>query len=399
MKICIAGKNNIAINVCSYILNNYPDLQIMGVVNRTDDGIDRFQRSYLKYLKDKGIPIVTLKELYTIPDLFFFSLEYDRIIKPYMFSTNKIYNVHFSFLPKYKGMYTSALPILHGAKESGVSLHLIDSGIDTGDILFQEKIELRSIETAKSLYLKYIKAGTSLVIDNFRTIVDGSYIAVRQKREEATYYSKNALDYSNLKIDLNVTAWQLSSQVRAFNFRDYQLPNVCGHDIVAMEIVDNRSCQPAGSIIEENEDYICLSTIDYDVLLFKDKQKEFFEYCAKNDLVSLKRIPKLSVYIHDSEKTHGWTPLMVAAYNNSIEVCEFLIKEGADVNACNFNGTTVVMYAKDAAIQTSNYDIIDMLLRAGANVFVKDNFERDIFDYLEKQSIEILQYIKKWLSF
>ena len=44
MKICIAGKNNIAVSVCSYLLKKYPDIPILVVKNRTDNGTDSFGR-------------------------------------------------------------------------------------------------------------------------------------------------------------------------------------------------------------------------------------------------------------------------------------------------------------------------------------------------------------------
>lgn len=68
-------------------------------------------------------------------------------------------------------MYTSALPILHAEERSGVTLHKIDSGIDTGDILCQKAIMLSPSETAKSLYKKYIQVGTDLVVENIDSIL------------------------------------------------------------------------------------------------------------------------------------------------------------------------------------------------------------------------------------
>lgn len=395
MQICIAGKNNIAIDVCSYISENYPDVKILAVTNKTDNGIDGFQRSFLKYVREKEIPVVTLQELYIIPDLIFLSLEYDKIIEPSKFSTSKLFNIHFSLLPEYKGMYTSALPILHGAFKSGVTLHTINSGIDTGDILCQKEIYLESCETAKSLYLKYIALGTELVIDNINSIINDLYIATPQKKEGSTYYSRKAINYSNIEIDLNVTAWQFSSQIRAYNFRDYQLPKVYGYNIVALDIKNTKSDKISGYPLEDNDDFICLSTVDYDVLFYKDRLNEVLQYCAEDNLFLLKKIPKLDVYLFDSEVTHGWTPLIVAAYNNSKDVCTYLIKRGADVNARNFNGTTVIMYAKDAALRTNDYEIISDLLEAGADPYIADYSGKNLFDYLQEQSIELLEFIKK----
>ena len=58
---------------------------------------------------------------------------------PKNFLNARLYNIHFSYLPAYKGMFTSALPIKNGEVDSGVTLHKIESGIDTGDIIDQIK--------------------------------------------------------------------------------------------------------------------------------------------------------------------------------------------------------------------------------------------------------------------
>ena len=69
-------------------------------------------------------------------------IEFDQIIKPTEFRSNRLFNIHFSYLPEFKGMYTSAIPILQGSTHTGVTLHGIDQGIDTGPIIAQEKFEI-----------------------------------------------------------------------------------------------------------------------------------------------------------------------------------------------------------------------------------------------------------------
>ena len=100
---------------------------------------------------DNNIEVVTLQTLYEINDLLFISLEYDEIIKPEMFETNELFNIHFSLLPAYKGVYTSIFPILNGEQYTGVTLHKIDSGIDTGAIVDQMKIEIKLTFTSSTL--------------------------------------------------------------------------------------------------------------------------------------------------------------------------------------------------------------------------------------------------------
>ena len=58
MNICIAGKNNIPIGVCRYVVEHYPQANVYAVVNRNESGVDGWQLSYLKYIQSE--PRVTL---------------------------------------------------------------------------------------------------------------------------------------------------------------------------------------------------------------------------------------------------------------------------------------------------------------------------------------------------
>ncbi len=133
MRICIGGKNNIAVDVCSHILEYYSELDVYVIPNKCDDGKDGFQRSFKKFAKEKHVPIVYLSDVYPWADLVFFSVEFDRIIRPEKFASKQLFNIHFSILPKYKGCHTAAMPILNGEELGGVTYHLMDRGIDTGD--------------------------------------------------------------------------------------------------------------------------------------------------------------------------------------------------------------------------------------------------------------------------
>ena len=270
MNICIAGKNNIAVDVCRYVLENYPQFNVYALTNKNDAGEDNWQKSYLNFANEnKEITIATLEQMYDIEDLIFISLEYDRIIKPCLFKTKYFYNLHFSLLPAYKGVYPSVWPILNGEKYSGVTLHCMDSGIDAGDIIAKYRIRLTKNETSFSLYFKLISSGTQLVIKNIEKLITRKYSTQPQPIEGSTYYSKNSIDYSNLKIDLFQTATQIDRQIRAFYFPTYQLPEVYGRTIRQAKITKERSTMKCGSIINETEKWIKLATIDYNIILYK----------------------------------------------------------------------------------------------------------------------------------
>ncbi|HRJ45851.1 MAG TPA: ankyrin repeat domain-containing protein [Opitutaceae bacterium] len=90
----------------------------------------------------------------------------------------------------------------------------------------------------------------------------------------------------------------------------------------------------------------------------------------------------------------GWTPLIVASYHGHLELARALIERGADVNAVNRKGTSVLMFAKSAALRDGNFAVMDLLLAAGADVFHRDRFGRDIEDYArELQSPALVRFI------
>lgn len=270
MNICIAGKNNIAIDVCRYVVEHYPDAHIYALINRNETGEDAWQRSYLKYIKSEPkVTLSTLEDMYEIKDLVFISTEYDRIIKPHLFKTKQLFNIHFSLLPAYKGVYPSVWPILNGEKYAGVTLHEIEQGIDTGDIIAQKRFRISPKETSFSLYTKLIEEGTQLLLKYLDKLIANRYKSYTQSTIGSTYYSKKSIDYANLTIDLNVTAAQLDRQIRAFYFPAYQVAQIYNCPIIGARITKNKSKSKPGTILSENDKYIKLSTIDYDIILYK----------------------------------------------------------------------------------------------------------------------------------
>lgn len=274
MNICIAGKNNIAIDVCRYVVEHYPQACIYALINRNEPGEDNWQHSYLKYiLGEPRVTLSTLEQMYAIEDLIFISTEYDRILRPHLFKTKYLYNIHFSLLPAYKGVYPSVWPILNGEEYAGVTLHKMDQGIDTGDIIAQEQFKLSNRETSFSLYTRLIAEGAKLVVKHIDKLVSNHFKAHTQQAKGSTYYSKKSIDYSNLTVDLNVTAVQLDRQVRAFYFPAYQVASIHNTPIKSSKITRNRSIAKPGTIVKETALWMKVATIDYDVILYKANVK------------------------------------------------------------------------------------------------------------------------------
>ena len=266
--ICIAGNFNLAIKCTNFILKNFKNIDIYAVFNSNDSGIDSFQKSFKKFCKNnKRIILINIDQAYKIPNLIFISLHYDKIIKIENFKTNKLYNIHFSLLPKYKGMHTTAWPIIFGEKHTGVTLHKIDNGIDTGDIISQIKFPILLNDNAEKVFLNYIRYGVIIFKKNILKLINNNFNYTRQDKINSTYFSKNSLNFKKIEINYNKTAFEIHNQVRAFIFEYYQLPLIKGHKIINSKIIASKSRSKPGKILAQNNKFLKISSIDYNLLL------------------------------------------------------------------------------------------------------------------------------------
>lgn len=80
------------------------------------------------------------------PDLFIIAT-FHNILKPAIFNIPKItsINIHPSYLPHYRGADPINMAIDDKAEWTGVTIHKVDAGVDTGEILFQEKLQIQSL--------------------------------------------------------------------------------------------------------------------------------------------------------------------------------------------------------------------------------------------------------------
>ena len=397
MIICIAGKNDIAVEILLYLLDYGIDRKNICIIsNKTDDGKNNWQRSLLKKANELGIDIKILEDVYSIENLLFLSLEFDKIIIPNKFKSNKLFNIHFSLLPKYKGMFTSIMPILNNEKTTGVTFHKIDKGIDTGDIIAQKEFEIDFMDNARDVYHKYIHNGILLVKQCLEKLLKNEFIESKsQNLRESSYFSKSTIDFKNINIDLNQTAINIHNQIRAFNFREYQIPKVFETNIISSKILNSSSKKKTASVLFENDICFVVSTIDNDIALYKDKVKDLFLACenGSSELINrLLQIPKI-VNVQDE---NGWTPLIVAIYNNQKEIVKTLLINGADLNICNFKGTTPLMYAKSAYVKHKDPEVLNLLLRFDVDIYQKDYSNKNVLDYcLENNETEVLDIIKE----
>lgn len=91
-------------------------------------------------------------------------------------------NVHGSLLPQYRGAAPIQWAVLNGDKETGITTMYMDVGMDTGDMVLKEKVEIGENETTGELWDRLSKIGANLLVKTLKQIEEGT--APREKQGE-----------------------------------------------------------------------------------------------------------------------------------------------------------------------------------------------------------------------
>lgn len=296
-----------------------------------------------------------------------------------------MYNIHFSALPRHRGVATAIWPILNGDETAGVTFHEIESGIDTGNILAQRNFPIPSHYSARDLYFRFMDEGLKLVLEQVKKIIESFPEKLKgepQNEEHASYHSRKDIDFNYIEKFLEYSAEGVSRYLRAFSFFEYQLPCIGGLRVSNFEVTQVNSMREPGNLIKIDCLEGVLATKDFDVKLFFDPHVALFAW-AKGDedlpdgflFSKVEQIDRLNIY--------GWSALMVAAYACNIEAVKILVTNGADINLTNKRGTSVLMYARSGALETADSSVFEYLVRVGADPDVKDVWGKSIHWYLE----------------
>jgi methionyl-tRNA formyltransferase len=378
--ICLAGKNQIAVDCLEHLISiGIPHGQLCIVGNRDDSGKNTWQPSLLFAAAMHGVRIVTLESLYDEKRLWFFSVEYDRLIKPACFASKRLYNIHFSLLPAYRGVCTSVWPIVKSEKHTGVTFHEIDAGIDTGPILLQRAFEIGPDWTARDLYFAYQENGAALFRDVLRGLSEGSLHPAAQDETKASLFMRKDLDFSNIHVDLTAKAAAIHDSLRAHAFWEYQLPTVAGRKVWCSRILGGKPSGSPGTVTHLDAWHALVSGSDGDVEIRFSPYDEIFAW-AKGEpgatAPDWAAVPDL-----DLMNAKGWSALMVAAFHGNIDAVRALVEAGASLEAANLRGTTPLMYAFARMNQVGDCAAFTYLLAAGAQADRRDAKGLNISDY------------------
>lgn len=124
-------------------------------------------------------------------------------------------NVHASLLPRWRGAAPIQAAILHGDKQTGVTIMLMEAGLDTGPILSQRSIPITDDCTAGALSPLLAELGSQLLVETLPGYLSGELRPQPQDETSATYAPM--LKKADGEIDFNQPAEYLERFVRAYN--------------------------------------------------------------------------------------------------------------------------------------------------------------------------------------
>jgi methionyl-tRNA formyltransferase len=141
---------------------------------------------------------------------------YGQILRPEVLAIppHGCINVHASLLPRWRGAAPVQAAILYGDQETGVTIMLMDQGMDTGPLLAQRPLPISPADTGGALTTRLAEAGASLLLETIPRYLAGSLQPRSQDDAQAT--SAPLLTKGDGAIDLNRSASYLARQVRAF---------------------------------------------------------------------------------------------------------------------------------------------------------------------------------------
>jgi len=228
MRIVFMGTPDFAVPSLEALLKS--DDQVVGVVTQPDRPKGRGQEVMFSPVKvvcqREGIPV--LQPLKMKDPAFLDALRewkpdviavtaFGRILPPVILALppRGCINVHGSLLPKYRGAGPVQWAIIRGERETGITTMFMAEGMDTGDMLLRETVEIRPEDTAGTLAPRLAGVGGRLLVETLRRLKAGTLTPERQDDAQATMAP--LLKKEDGLIDWTRPATEITNRVRGLS--------------------------------------------------------------------------------------------------------------------------------------------------------------------------------------
>lgn len=148
------------------------------------------------------------------PDLIL-SLYYRNFIPPSIFKLAKLgaYNMHGSYLPAYRGRAPLNWSIINGEDHCGVTLHVLEEGFDTGDMVDRQRVDIAPDEYVADVTPRITKAAVDVLGRSLDSLLSGKPKLEKQDLSKASYFGKRTPEMG--RIDFSKSVLEVFNLVRA----------------------------------------------------------------------------------------------------------------------------------------------------------------------------------------
>ena len=197
MRVLLIGRDSFGKDCLKVLLEQGEDL--VGVITVPDNAGQAKANPTKDFAIEAAIPLLLpsrLKDLKVtdwvksrLPELIVLAFVTDIIPKAMIdIPKYKAINYHPSLLPRYRGGSAIHWAIINGETETGVTIHYIDAGIDTGDMILQERVPIYPQDTVASLYFERLyPIGVRMIAETVRMIGEGKAPRIKQDNAQASY--------------------------------------------------------------------------------------------------------------------------------------------------------------------------------------------------------------------
>ena len=219
MKILFLGSPKFGVMVLKKMLD--AGLNVIGVVCAPDKPSGRGNKLTFPAVKEfaieKEIPVYQfdkirnhVDKLKDINPELMVTASFGQILSQKVLDVCPTLNVHPSMLPEYRGAAPINWAILDGKEKTGVTIMRTDAGIDTGDIISQQEVEILPDEDYSSLEARLADIGGDMIVEAVKNFENLIYIKQPEKFTYARMFTRE-----DEVIDFNNTARDIVNKVRA----------------------------------------------------------------------------------------------------------------------------------------------------------------------------------------
>ncbi|WP_278682790.1 methionyl-tRNA formyltransferase [Paraclostridium bifermentans] len=222
MNILFMGGHELGAKTLEHLINN--NINVVGVVvskNANDwyRGVDEVANKFnLELYEEENINDQNfLNKIKPLNLDLIVCVNFDQILKKDIINLPTIgcINTHASLLPKYRGRAPLNWAMINGEQYSGVTVHFIDEGIDTGDIILQEKIKIDEDHYISDLLNKVKNTYPKIVLNAIQSLENNNINLIKPDLSKGFYVNKRTKDDG--KIDFSKRSKDIINFIKAIS--------------------------------------------------------------------------------------------------------------------------------------------------------------------------------------